>query len=108
MKLSRMDWPLRALIGPGLWALGFALTYGLHGIGCARGWPLVAAPFGGLQGLVLVAAFLLTLLATLAALLWVPRGAAGVERTAILAGGWIGFGSTLLTLFPVLGLTSCG
>ncbi len=103
-----MSWPLRALIGPTLWAIGFALTYALHGLGCARGWPAVAAPLGNLHGLALILAYLATLAATAAALLLVPRGGSGVERTAILAGGWIGLAASALTLFPVLGLTSCG
>lgn len=105
--MSALPWPLRALLGPAIWAAGFSATYALHGWGCARAWPAVATPVGNLHAVVLVLAFLATLAAAAFVLAAVPRGR-GVERTVVLAGGWIGLAGTALTLFPVLGLTTCG
>ena len=101
-----MSWIVRACIGPALWALAFALIYALHGMGCARGWPDVSTPMGSLHAVVLIGAFVLALIVTGVALFKVPRGD-GVKALVIAAGGWIGFGATLLTLFPVIGLSSC-
>lgn len=105
--MTGLAWPLRALIGPAIWAAGFSVTYALHGWGCARGWPEVATPVGDLHASALVAAFLVTLALAGAAFAAVPRGR-GIERTIVLAGGWLGLAGTALTLFPVLGLTTCG
>lgn len=102
-----MSWIARALIGPTLWAVAFAVIYALHGMGCAQGWPAVATPLGSLHHVVLITAFGVALLASGLALRWVPRGD-GYQAQVIGAGGWIGFGGTLLTLFPVLGVSSCG
>ena len=102
-----MSWLWRALIGPSLWALAFAVIYALHGAGCAWGWPAVATPLGSLHQVVLVGAFLVALLATAWALLKVPRGEESTKAQIIHIAGWIGFAGTLLTLFPVLGLSSC-
>lgn len=101
-----MSWLARALIGPCLWAVAFTVVYALHGYGCARGWPAVSTPLGSLHDVVLIAAFGVSLLITGLALYQVPRGE-GVKGQVIAAGGWIGFGGTLLTLFPVLGVSSC-
>lgn len=102
-----MSWIARALIGPTLWAVAFCTIYALHGIGCARGWPAVATPLGSLHHVVLIATFVVALLITWLALRKVPRGE-GIKAQVIAAGGWIGWGGTLLTLFPVLGVSSCG
>ena len=102
-----MSWVVRACIGPTLWALAFVVVYALHGMGCAWGWPAVATPLGSLHTVVLVGTWALWLVATWVALRWVPR-APGVPGQVIAAGGWIGWGGTLLTLFPVLGVSSCG
>lgn len=106
--ISALSWPMRALIGPSLWAIGFSLTYVLHGAGCALGWPDQTAPVGDLHRFALVLAYVGTLLVTLAALVIVPVEGDATARTAIRAGGWIGFGASLVTLLPVLGLTTCG
>lgn len=100
------NWMLRACIGPTLWAIAFAAIYALHGWGCARAWPSTSTPLGNLHSVVLISAFAVALLITGWALLRVPRGD-GPKATIIATGGWIGFGGTLLTLFPVLGVSSC-
>ncbi|WP_455555877.1 hypothetical protein [Comamonas sp.] len=101
-----MSWLARALIGPCLWAVAFTVVYALHGLGCAWGWPAVQTPIGSLHHVVLMASFFVALLVTGIALRKLPRGE-GVKAQVIAAGGWLGFGGTLLTLFPVLGITSC-
>lgn len=101
-----MNWLARALIGPTLWALAFVLVYALHGVGCAQGWPTVHTPLGSLHHVVLIGAYAAALLISGLALLRVPRGE-GVKAQIIALGGWIGFGGTALTLFPVLGVSSC-
>ena len=101
-----MNWMFRACIGPALWALAFALIYALHGMGCAWGWIHVSTPVGNVHSVVLISTFFLTLLVTGWALLKVPRED-GVKAVVITAGGWIGFAGSLLTLFPVIGVSSC-
>lgn len=100
------NWIFRACIGPSLWAFAFAGIYALHGWGCARAWPAIATPLGNLHSVALIAAFAVALVITGIALLRVPRGE-GAKATIIATGGWVGFGGTLLTLFPVLGVSSC-
>jgi hypothetical protein len=94
------------MVGPTLWALAFCVIYALHGFGCANGWTGVALPWGNLHYTVLIATYLVAL--ALAALtLWrIPRGE-GAKAQVIGAGGWIGLGGVALTLFPVLGVSSC-
>ncbi|MBJ2149791.1 hypothetical protein [Paracoccus sp. IB05] len=102
-----MSWPLRALLGPTLWAVAFAVIYAAHGIGCARGWPAYQAPVGDLHHFTMILLWLLAVGAASAILWRAPRGNDTSDRI-IRAGGWIGLAATILTLFPVLGLTSCG
>ena len=94
------------MVGPTLWALAFCVIYALHGFGCAKGWTGVDLPWGNLHYTVLIATYLVALgLAALA--LWrIPRGE-GTKAQVIGAGGWIGLGGVALTLFPVLGVSSC-
>jgi len=102
-----MNWIVRAAVGPSLWAIAFAVIYALHGAGCAQGWQKIATPWGGtVQQVMLISVFVLALVLSWLALQKVPRGN-GVKAVVITAGGWIGFAGILLTLFPVLGLTTC-
>lgn len=101
-----MNWLYRALIGPIIWVLAFVCIYALHGAGCAYGWPSIATAMGSLHQLVLRGSFAFFLLAAAYALYAVPRGQ-GAAAQVIAAGGWIGLGGTAMTLFPVLGLTTC-
>lgn len=107
LNLAHCNWLVRACVGPVLWAVAFAVIYALHGVGCGQGWTAVHTPLGNLQQVVLVAAYGLALLVTGWALWRIPRGE-GATAMVVGAGGWIGWGGTLLTLFPVLGMTTCG
>ena len=101
-------WLVRALIGPGLWAAGFAAVYGLHGLGCAQGWHLLHPGPGApsLHWLAMAGAGGVTLLACGALLLWLPRGR-GLPRRLPRCAGWIGLGATAFTLAPLLAASSC-
>lgn len=102
-----MAWPFRALLGPTLWAVAFAAIYAAHGYGCVRGWPARPAPIGDLHHFTLVLLWLVSV-AGAGLILWqAPRGKA-VSDLLVRIGGWIGLVSVVLTLFPVLGLTTCG
>lgn len=94
------------MVGPTVWAVAFALIYALHGVGCAKGWPSIAMPVGNLHQTVLVGSFVLAMLLAGWVLRCIPRGE-GVKGLVIAAGGWIGLGGVVLTLFPVLGVSSC-
>ncbi|MDQ7263745.1 hypothetical protein NM680_18275 [Paracoccus sp. PS-1] len=102
-----MTWPLRALLGPMLWAAAFSAIYAVHGLGCALDWPARPAPVGDLHRFALISLWLASLMGG-ALILWrMPKVGDAGGRIAR-AGGWIGFLAILLTLFPVLGLTTCG
>ncbi|MFV3077069.1 hypothetical protein [Niveispirillum fermenti] len=103
-----MTWPLRALLGPLLWAVGFSLLYAVHGAGCAWGWPAVATPLGSLHHVILILLWVLFLAGGLALALWLGRKQGNGRAAEIVRiGAWTGLGATLLTLFPVLGISSC-
>ena len=106
MTGAQATWPLRALIGPGLWAVGFALVYGLHGLGCAQGWTTQEVAGITLHRLAMVAAWVGTLLACLLALMCLPRGPDLPQRLPRI-GAWTGLGATIFTLLPLLVATSC-
>lgn len=89
-----------------LWAVLFSAVYALHGLGCALGWPSVATPFGSLHVVAMTAVWLGGLGVHLIILRAAPRDPALGSRLVRLA-GWIGFWASLLTLWPVLTLTTC-
>ena len=101
-----MSWPLRALLGPLWWAFAFAAIYALHGLGCALGWTALPAPVWDLHRFVLLSGWLLSLAIGLLIVRAMPddKSTAGAIARA---GAWIGLVSVLLTLFPVLNLSSC-
>lgn len=101
-----MSWPWRALIGPTIWAVGFAALYALHGMGCAWGWPARSWPLGNAQSAALILAWL-GFVAAAALNLWQTPHANTPGAQIARAGGWIGLVSVLFTLFPVLGVSSC-
>lgn len=103
-----MTWPVRAILGPLLWAIGFSMLYAMHGAGCAWGWPSVATPLGSLHHLVLILLWGFFLTGGLVLALWQGRkGGDGRAAEIVRIGAWTGLGATLLTLFPVLGISSC-
>lgn len=101
-----MIWPLRALMGPMVWAVAFVTIYGAHGLGCAWGWAVTLGPIGTLHQTVLIGIWLVSILLA-ALILRASERAASIEATLVRIGGWIGLIATLVTLFPVLGLSSC-
>lgn len=102
-----MGWPARTLLGPFVWAAAFAGIYALHGLGCAQGWPARATPFGPLHDVVLIAVWLAAVAAS-GMILRASPPAQDRESRIVRLGGWIGLAATVLTLFPVLGVSSCG
>lgn len=86
----------RLVSGLLLWAAGFALLYGLHGIGCAEGWDRQELAGIGKQRALLGAAWLSTLAAGVLLALWLRRGAEDVIARAALWLGWAGVGATLV------------
>ncbi len=102
-----MSWPVRALLGPLLWAAAFSGVYALHGLGCALGWPGQSTPVGPLHSVVLIGVWLCALMAA-GLILWTSLAGLGREARIARLGGWIGLVATGLTLFPVLGVSSCG
>lgn len=101
-----MRWLALLLMPLILWAVLFAAVYGLHGLGCAWGWPLVRAPLGSLQSVAMVVIWLGGLGLHLLILRATPHGAVLPDRLRRLA-GWSGFGASLLTLWPMLVSSSC-
>jgi hypothetical protein len=97
------------------WAGAFSLVYGLHGIGCAGGWPQIDVGPSNLQRVVLVTAFLACVVgvAALAAWLhWRPARAFADSGETVLArltraSAWAGLAATVFTLFPVLTSSVC-
>ncbi|TDR89610.1 hypothetical protein [Enterovirga rhinocerotis] len=97
---------MRSLAGLTLWAAGFSLLYGLHGLGCGLGWTReILGPLTVLNGALIALWLILLGLA-----LWLalsshrarpdsdPRGLARLA----LVGTWAGFVGLLLTGAPVL------
>lgn len=89
------------------WAIAFCLIYGLHGIGCARGWDQATLVGGDAQRVVLVAAWLVCLGATLAVALFLSRYRATLLDRAALATGWTGVAATFVTFVPLVIVPSC-
>lgn len=109
-----MRWLGWALAGPGIWAIGFALVYALHGAGCARGWGGVDLGAGlDLQRAVLWAGWLVTLAAGAVWLRVLPAPASPLGREAHLRhtlprrGAWIGLVASAVTLLPVAVTSAC-
>jgi len=103
---------VRILIGPLVWLAGFSALYGLHGVGCASGWPdAVVAGGASLHRAALVAAWIGLLALQVAVVLALRRGAFAapgrfVRRTSLTLGA-VGVVATLWSLFPVAVLSSC-
>ncbi|KQM13120.1 hypothetical protein ASE73_11660 [Sphingomonas sp. Leaf24] len=89
------------------WVVAFCLMYGLHGIGCARRWDRVDALGGDLHRTALVATWLVCLLATLLAAVYLSRRRTTLLDRATMATGWTGFVATAVTFVPLLIIPSC-
>jgi hypothetical protein len=94
------------LAGPIIWSVTFSLVYALHGTGCALGWTEVDLHVASLHHVLMWAAWATGLGACGILLARLP---AGTGRRCWLprAGGWIGLGATLFTLFPVAVTSTC-
>ncbi len=104
-----MRWLALSLAGPGIWAVGFAGVYALHGAGCALDWPETALAAGlDLHRAALWAGWLATLAAGAFLLTRLPTADdKGLTRQLPRAGAWIGLAATLFTLLHVAVATSC-
>lgn len=98
-----MRWVAWMLAGPMLWALLFAVVYALHGVGCARGWPDMATPLGSLHVVAMAAIWLTGLALHLVILLIVSKRGEKLSVT----GAWIGLVASLLSLSPIILVSSC-
>jgi len=96
----------RMLAGPMLWAALFSAVYALHGLGCARGWPAVATPIGPLHPALIVAVWLVGLALHGMLLALFPAGPAREQRLPRL-GAWTGLVASVVTLSPVVLVSSC-
>lgn len=101
-----MNWLWRALAGPILWAAMFLLVYALHGTGCNLGWTDRPAPIADWHHMAMWLAWGAGLILHLVLIRVMPAGQ-GRPRQLITMGAWIGFVSTLVTLFPVIATSTC-
>jgi len=101
-----MNWLLKSLLGPGVWAVTFSAVYALHGIGCARGWSVAFAAPGTLHHSAMLAAWAAGMLACLVLVARLPEGG-GLQHRLPRAGAWIGLAATVFTLLPVLVASTC-
>lgn len=99
---------LRMSAGLIVWAIAFCVLYGLHGIGCAVGWPSTTLPGGiSVHRGVLIAAWL-ACIATGVAVALSQRGRRStlIERTGWRL-AWVGLIATVITGLPILMLPAC-
>lgn len=99
---------IRMTAGLTLWAVAFCILYGLHGIGCARGWAAIAAGPVGLHRLILSIVWLgCVAAALLLAFALRRRGGDGlIDRTGRIS-AWVGAGATIVTGLPIVTLPAC-
>jgi len=98
---------LGASAGLWLWALGFSLLYGLHGIGCAQGWHRVSLLGGTIFGWSMISAWVLLIATAVAMIFWARHSRAGLERRLTLCSTLVGFVSIVVTGLPVIATTAC-
>ncbi|WP_312488911.1 hypothetical protein [Sphingomonas sp.] len=87
--------------------MAFCLIYALHGMGCAAGWDTLRTSGFSVHQAVLLAAWALSLAATLAIALWLRRYRATALDRAAAALGWVGFAATLITFAPIAIVPAC-
>lgn len=102
---------LRILVAPLVWLAAFSGIYGLHGIGCAMGWGEVEVLWLSLFRLLLLAAWLVAIVAEIGILMLLRSERFGSHqsfvRSASVATGWVGLVATLWTLYPVTLMSAC-
>ncbi|WP_448663912.1 hypothetical protein ACG3SL_04330 [Sphingomonas sp. CJ20] len=97
----------RASAGLWLWAMGFSLLYGLHGVGCAQRWDRIAMPGGTLFGWAMIGTWLALAGAAAAVALWARCAPRGLERRLALASALAGLVAILVTGAPVAAFSAC-
>lgn len=101
-----LRWLCWLIAGPTIWAAAFAAAYGMHGVGCALGWPAMMLGPVSLQRAVIALVCVIGVLACLALLARV-RARLGPDATIPRWGLWIGAGATAFTLAPALLASTC-
>lgn len=103
---------VRILLAPLLCLASFSATYGLHGIGCALGWPEIALWGASVFRVALLTAWLVAILIQVAILIVLHsdrfRAASAFTQWASLATAWVGLVAVLWTVYPVAVITACG
>jgi hypothetical protein len=107
--MAGMSALLRMTAGLTLWAIAFCLLYGLHGIGCARGWATIAVAGTSLHRAALAALWIACLAAgaALVARSRPHRHAQALVDRAAFPIALIGLVATLFTGLPILLLPAC-
>ena len=103
---------LRILLPLLVWLASFSAIYGLHGLGCALGWPEVAwlglSLFRWALLIAWFSAILLQLLLLLAVRKWPFSSDSDFYRKVNLVTAWSGLIATGWTLFPLAVSSTCG
>ena len=89
------------------WAFGFSLLYGLHGLGCGLGWPLVELAGGSLFRWTMIGTWLLLCAGGVLLIGLARRAPAGLGRRLALVSALVGLGATLVTGAPVVVASAC-
>lgn len=97
----------RSSAGLILWAAGFSLLYGLHGLGCANGWNEVGLAGATLFRWLLVVTWLLLCVGAAAVVCWPRDAPAGLERRLSVTSALAGFAAMLITGAPVAVTSAC-
>lgn len=98
---------LRLSAGLVVWAVAFCLLYGLHGIGCTRGWADIGLGPASLHRGVLVVAWLACVAAGIGVALWLRSARDTLLDRAAWHLALVGVAATLVTGLPILTLPAC-
>lgn len=93
---------LRAVAGLILWAVGFSIVYGIHGLACANTERAEADVYRW----IILATWCATIAGS-AGLVWRERGAGDFAGRLALAGATIGLCATVATGIPILVFPVC-
>jgi len=98
---------LRLSAGLVVWAAGFCVIYGLHGIGCANDWPARSLAGFELHRLVLIAAWIATAAVNVGIAVWASARRADVLDRAAIITNWAAVAATVVTFLPLLPIAPC-
>lgn len=98
---------LRLSAGLAGWAVAFCVIYGLHGLGCARGWDTL--PLGGasLQRWMLLGTWSVSLALTMLLAIRLGRARGTTLDRVAAALAWVGVVATLITFVPIAVVPAC-